>query len=324
MASHRPLPPRARLSERARRVQPSPDERAWFDFPALTREATRAASDAAARTSSIPSPLREGAIHRQIREIPVADVWYEVDVGDRWRAAFRLVPYAGQPVVAELRVFPRDDWPTRNPGQWRAAFLGLDAGRVVGTREGRTTDRLDRSFSVPRARNTASFAPIQHGITADLLRHIPLGAHARCSRAFIRAVRRQWALTKSYQCPDGSLEPAPEPFPQFPAAPGLAPQRRGPAAWPDVRYARIAAAYVARVETGSRHALADVASASRGTLSIAQVRDAIHTARQRGLLTPTTQQGRPGGQLTRPAEHLLRAEARRRNTRPHAKTRRRR
>ena len=80
-----------------------------------------------------------------------------------------------------------------------------------------------------------------------------------------------------------------------------------PSAWPDERYARIAAAYVARVEAGSRHAGADVASASRGTLSAAQVRDAIHTARGRGLLTPTTKQGRPGGQLTPRAEALLRA-----------------
>lgn len=70
--------------------------------------------------------------------------------------------------------------------------------------------------------------------------------------------------------------------------------RRGPSAWSDVRYVDIAVAYVTRLEQGSRHAVADVAAASRGTLSAAQVRDAIHTARRRGLLTPATQQGARG------------------------------
>ena len=141
----------------------------------------------------------------------------------------------------------------------------------------------------------------------------------RLTREFIRAVRKQWPKTKSYQNPDGSLEPAPEPFPQFPRAALATPQRWSPSAWPDERDARIAAAYVARVEAGSRHAGADVASASRGTLSAAQVRDAIHTARGRGLLTPTTKQGRPGGQLTPRAEALLRAAGSpRRTTRPRA------
>jgi hypothetical protein len=45
-----------------------------------------------------------------------------------------------------------------------------------------------------------------------------------------------------------------------------------------------------------------------------QVRDAIHTARERVLLTLPTRQGRPGGTLTPAAEKLLHAPARQKRT----------
>src|SRR3989442_11136328 len=94
MARRRCQPPKdVRLWEVPRRVRPSRDERAWFGLPPeLTPEPHKAAYDKAARESMIPSEWRSGEISRQIQEIPVADVWCEVDVADHWRAALRLVP----------------------------------------------------------------------------------------------------------------------------------------------------------------------------------------------------------------------------------------
>jgi len=38
-------------------------------------------------------------------EITVSEPWIEVDLGDDWTAAYRIVIQDGAPVVAELRVF---------------------------------------------------------------------------------------------------------------------------------------------------------------------------------------------------------------------------
>ena len=211
-------------------------------------------------------------------EIEVRDVWLEVDVEDRWRAAFRLVPYAGQPVIAEVRLFPRDEWGNRRPGAWRAEFLGLRAGQITGPRR----DTIE----------PATFAPIRHGVTAQLLRQIPLGATQAAAREFMGEIQQR--------------------FPGLYPPEWSRPRRETPrpaSAWPDRVYAQIAAAYVERLDAGSRRPVADVARRRR--LSPAQVRDAIHTARGRGFLTAAVQRGRSGGALTRAAQHLLNKRARR-------------
>src|SRR5262249_31562023 len=58
--------------------------------------------------------------------VPVKNVWLEMDLpGDRWRVAFRLVPYGEEPVIAEIRVFPADVYPDRCVAEWRGEFLGV-------------------------------------------------------------------------------------------------------------------------------------------------------------------------------------------------------
>ncbi len=302
----RAAPPPPRLVEVTRRVTPSANERAWFELGVVAPGDVLKTAERLDTISGIPSDVRMDTAHQVAHEVAVVDVWCEVDVDQQWRAAFRLVPYAEQPVIAELRVFPRDDWQGRKPGEWRAEILGMRAPKVVGQRT-RTSDTLGRRLPSAATHLHASFAPIRHGITAQLLRQIPVGAHLRSTRAFIQLMRKYWA--ESTHDPHDPIDR--ELFPQFTSVPSATPQRQGPNAWSDLRYAHIAAAYVARIQAGSRRALADIASASRGALSVAQVRDAVHAARRRGLLTATTTQGRPGGQLTRRAEAILRAEARR-------------
>lgn len=74
-------------------------------------------------------------------------------------------------------------------------------------------------------------------------------------------------------------------------------------AWPDERYAHISSVYVERLEAGSRSPVADVAKRFHA-YATSQVRDAIRTARERGILTETAQ-GRAGGRLTAYGESLL-------------------
>lgn len=191
----------------------------------------------------------------------IDDLWVETDVADHWRAAFRLVEYSGKFVVAEVRLMPRDEWPGRVAGQWRAERVGLAAGQLTGER---------RYGGQP-----VIFPPLD-GMNAALLRAIPFSASVRFGGAL--------PATEG-QPPDHSSK-----------------SRRG-GGRPDRFYAQIAAAYLARLEAGSRHPVADVAQ--RRKLSAPQVRDAIHTARERGLLTATSKQGRPGGALTALARTLL-------------------
>lgn len=77
------------------------------------------------------------------------------------------------------------------------------------------------------------------------------------------------------------------------------PGRRG---HPDQVYASTALAYVRAVSRGSAHPVADVAHSMR--MSRDRVRDLLHEARRRGLLT-TSGRGRAGGSLTPRCARIL-------------------
>ncbi len=237
-------------SHSVRRVKVTARERGWFNLPPQGP-----LSDGVGNTG----PLAED-------ELEVEDQWVEVDVDDRWRAAFRLFAFQGQPAVAEVRLMPRDNWPTRKPGEWRAERLGLFADQLAGARSG-----------------PSSFTAVLDGVTAQILRRVPLRAIVQYTRAF------QSTAPSPPESAKGST-------------------RRRADSWPDRRYAQIAAAYVKRVNADSPHPVQDVAR--RRKLSVAQVRDAIRAARVRGLLTPTRKQGRAGGDLTPEAERLLASQRR--------------
>src|SRR5262249_7365956 len=71
----------------------------------------------------------------------------------------------------------------------------------------------------------------------------------------------------------------------------------------DGRLASIAQSYVQASAMGSKRQNAHVAA--RLNMTIAQVRDAIHWARKKGLLSETRGRGVPGGELTPKAIALL-------------------
>lgn len=73
-------------------------------------------------------------------------------------------------------------------------------------------------------------------------------------------------------------------------------RRRGPKGHPDRFYAEVAQEYVAAFKAGSRSPAGDVARRRR--LTPARIRDLLHEARRRRLLTPATMHGRGGGDVT--------------------------
>jgi hypothetical protein len=83
---------------------------------------------------------------KDARPSKVGEAWVEAPIDDRWMVAYRLVSQAGEPVVAELRVFPREPQ-QRPPGRWSAEILGVDAAAPTG------------------------------GLPSDLLRQVTLGSY---------------------------------------------------------------------------------------------------------------------------------------------------
>jgi hypothetical protein len=217
------------------------------------------------------------------KSIVVEDVWLEVEIGGGWRAAFRLVPYAGQPVIGELRVFPADRYPGRRVGEWRAAVLGVGAAKGVHKRLPR---RVEPDVDCP---------PVKYGVTARMLRRVPLGAHLRDAKESLATLEKTHPK---------SLRPALVEW-GLPVRAERKPTARRAGGRTDLFYSQLAAAYVARLAAGSRRPIKDIARQRSKADSV--IRDAVHEARERGLLTAGGRPGVPGGTLTPLAETILRA-----------------
>ena len=148
------------------------------------------------------------------------------------------------------------------------------------------------------------------GLNANVLRRIRLGAVDEALREW-REDRRS---PKGWDMPGWSsgalkeLEEETEPL--FAALdPWLTnPRRPGRHGRADEDYARLAAAYVDLIDRGSRTPIRDLAEELRARggdwLSDESLRQLIHTARSRGLLSPSPP-GKAGGALTPAAIELL-------------------
>jgi hypothetical protein len=211
------------------------------------------------------------AAERRALQLPkgrdvVRDLWCEVEFTPGWRVAYRLVPFApagspeGHPVIAEIRVFPADQFAGRRPGTWRAEVLGVGA----------TTP-------------PAGVTTIGAGLSARLLRQVPIGFHLRHAAEFVREFAEPDTAMRASLLSVGFPEAQPTP------------QKKGrPPRVPDAALAQLAADYV-DVSAASRRPVADLAARHRTTA--ARMRDLIHAARVRGFLT-AGRQGAPGGRLT--------------------------
>ena len=233
-----------------------------------TVETARPRGDWARRATS--TAARGG---RRVRE-----AWVEAELDDQWMVAYRVVPGRHrEPIIAELRIFPLERTRGRPPGRWSADVLGIEAQ-----------------------------AP-DDGISADVVRRVSVGEHRLVGQKFAR-----WLQDSASQIV------TPELLKQMPALAGLKgttiaghvpvppPPGKRKRGRPPIRseqfYAKLARDYAQRVAEGSPHPTADLARRRRWSLS--KVRNMLHEARRRGLLSPTAQ-GRSGGGLTDRALAIL-------------------
>jgi hypothetical protein len=114
----------------------------------------------AARLGLPVKPLAPLYKARDLGTVLTEPTWLEVPLGPKWLVAYRLVSQAGQPVVAEVRVFPQE--PGRQvAGRWSGEWRGINA-------------------RVPRG-----------GITARLLREVRIGEHGKR----LQEILTKWAPT---------------------------------------------------------------------------------------------------------------------------------
>lgn len=212
--------------------------------------------------------------------VPADLVTVEVPIIDtRWTSALRLALQDGHLVVAEVRVFPNE--PNRKQaGLWSYQEIGVGA-------------------KVPRG-----------GLKTKLLRKVKLGAYAKSARQVVESLTKR--LAEYLEQAPAAVVPEVYRALRLPAAPPA--RRRGR---PDKFYAHLADQYARACEHRSRRPVADLAE--RYGVPQPQMRDMLHEARERGLLTKGDP-GRSGGELTPLALTMLVRHPRK--ARPRRRTRR--
>jgi len=204
-------------------------------------------------------------------------MWVVLPLGEDWDSYVRFASQEGHPVVAELRILPRTDTP------------GVPAD----------LDEHEHDWDDVIGGMTPTHTPAG-GLTTRALRDVHLGralelAYGQLGRAFERGRRHP-----TFPVPVSFAEQAVS-----------TPRRPGRKGREDRFYAIVAAAYVDAIERGSRTPVVSAAealsNARSGPYEPPYVRDLLHVARQRGLLTRPPR-GRAGGQLTDKARALLQRE----------------
>ncbi len=150
--------------------------------------------------------------------------WLEVHLDSEWVAAFRMVARGGQPVVAEVRIFPTGS-ERRSAGEWPGEYIGNRA-------------------TVPRG-----------GITRRVLKQVRLTDYGKEWERIVNWIRRSHgsSIFKS----QGLLG---HPGFKEPVQPKSA---RGRPARPDAFYARVARAYVEAFKAQHRKPVTGAAKACR-------------------------------------------------------------
>lgn len=224
----------------------------------------------------MPAP----ALHFRSRRLGpgevVHDCWLEQPFDDGWVAAFRLVPQNGYPSVAEFRFFPR------SAGDQSASARDNDPGEWAAARQGFTA-------SVPPG-----------GLTARRLKSVKFGAYLDDVTTILRRMERKWG----YEAVHGERRL----FTRYGFTPASS-QSVGRAGRPrihdDLFLAILAHDYV---RAFTLHPSAPVqALRTARKYSTEHLRELIHTARDRGMLTSPPKPGVGGGNLTSLAFSILRA-----------------
>ena len=195
------------------------------------------------------------------------DVWFEVPLEGNWQTA-----------------------------PWRVAYRVRPSGDRVVVAEVRVFPHLGSPGAPPGEWNVETGVVPEGGMPARLIRDgLVLGTHIHdWLPAFLNRTRKRYPFFIFKE-----LEQLGYPA-KVRKGPG-ARAGRGSKGRTDRELAELAAVYVTK--RGERAQVA--ATAEEVGLPTTAVRDALHKAREKGVLTPT-QQGRAGGELTPRAEALLR------------------
>jgi hypothetical protein len=214
-------------------------------------------------------------------------VWVALPLDEEWDAYVRLVPQDGHPVIAELRVLP-------------VPVGGSNYGLVTAVLD--DAARGGPAASEPFIELSPDSLPAdipKNGLTARALRRIHLGI----ALELVYEVLPRWIERER------GVEYRPLSLSGFTSAAAGAPRRPGRKGRDDSFYAAVSAAYVDALRRGSRQPVVDAArtlgEAGGGVYKPAYVRDLLHVARGRGLLTRPPR-GRAGGELTGKAIEALR------------------
>ena len=218
-------------------------------------------------------------------------VWFEARITPRWIVAFRLTNQRGQPVIAELRMFPDEldeQYPRRAPGRWRGEY-----GATATVPPGGLTARALRQIRT-QAFKTDLRAIMARKITVEMEKAEI--EKANDGKRALKGTRREgtWGQDEWESV-----------FPAVPLSTVKPLATRGRKGRSDIELARIAATYETAYLSG-RPAIAAVAKTSG--LSLTRARDAVRRARVRGLLSEASKQGKGGGLVTPLAREILKQD----------------
>jgi hypothetical protein len=193
------------------------------------------------------------------------ETWLEVPLGDEWLAAYRLAAGADGRPVVAELRVFPAEKKSAAPGRWSVEQLGASAPVPAG------------------------------GVTASLLRQVRPDSDLREHfRDIVEENVKLPVLTADLDTAGLSTKSA------------LAGPRRGPKGHGALFYARVARDYARLCDRGEANPTAKLASMKKyHGHTPANLRDYVHRARARGLLTDPPAPGKPGGALTEKARRLL-------------------
>ncbi len=207
----------------------------------------------------------------------VQQTWLEIPIDSTWVTAIRLIPQDGEPVVAEVRVFPNE-----------------------GSKKKKKKKKLGQ-WSAERVNELKLKVPLG-GLTARKLREVKLGDASKVVTELIDGWKRLYGseiapLAKRIGWTDIATElTKPD-------------QAREPRS--DHWYASIAALQLDAIAAGSKHPNPDVADFLSAKweepVTARRVRDLMNEARKRGLAVGPGQ-GRTGGALTAKGQRALKVK----------------
>ena len=231
------------------------------------------------RSGSRPITPAEAAAFNVPRDATVRELWIEDAIdGGPWMLAARVMPDAnGNPIIGELRVFPKESRrPTDRPGQWSAQARGIAApvprGGLPATILRRRIRLSDYESHVRRA-----FGPLAE-LLRDPFRLASDHPDHPVAEMLTNLIGAGFVLR-----------------PSTPSQPGAVGRRPVP----DIEYAQLARDYVA----AGKNPIAELAQ--KWKKSPIWITSRVARARRRGFLTKASTQGKAEGQLTAKAEAIL-------------------